>query len=34
MLVTSIVQVFQALKYGIADRNEPVKRKETITQML
>lgn len=34
MLVTSIVQVFQVLKYRMAGRNEPVKREETITQLL
>lgn len=34
MLVTPIVQVFQALKYRIADRNEPLKRGEMITHML
>lgn len=34
MQVTSVVQVFQALKYRIAGRNEPLKKEEMITQML
>lgn len=31
MLVTTVVQVFQALQYRITDRNGPVNREETIT---